>query len=306
MKKFIKKTGIVFLAVLLIMAFFKNTSFENFQDKIGQVLRTDNVNQVKSGIYSSHMILVDIDTQKIICGKAIKEKTYPASLTKIMTAVVAIEKLSDLNEKVILPESIFEKLYAENSSMAGFLPDEAVPARDLLYGTLLPSGGDAACALACHISGSEEAFVKLMNKKATKLGMKNTKFINATGLHDPEHFTTVEDMAVLLQYALKNETFEKIFTAQKYSTSPSNRHNDGITFYSTLFQKIGSEQFKGGRIIGGKTGYTREAGLCLASLAEKEGERYILITTGANGNLETAQYNISDAINIYTLYTKSQ
>ncbi|MTI57499.1 MAG: D-alanyl-D-alanine carboxypeptidase [Geosporobacter ferrireducens] len=253
-------------------------------------------------LYSPYAILVRLKDQKVVFKTGSEERIYPASLTKIMTAIVVIENISDLQKRIILPEKIFPDLYKANASMAGFLPGEEVTVVDLLYGTLLPSGADASGGLALHTSGSENEFVKQMNRKAKKLGMDNTHFTNVSGLHDDKHYTTVKDMAVLLEYALKNETFRQIFTSSRYSTASTNIHSGGITFYSTLSKKIDTYEFHGGKILGGKTGYTDEAGLCLASLAEKNGTEYILITAGAPGNPYTEQYHIMDAFTVYKKY----
>ena len=219
-----------------------------------------------------------------------------------MTAILAIENIHDLDEKIVLSQNIFDDLLNANTSMAGFYPGEEVPAIDLLYGTMLPSGADAAEGLAIQIAGSESAFVKIMNAKAQELGMMHTHFTNAIGLDDPNHYTTVSDLALLLEYALKNETFYEIFTADQYSMKPTNKHPDGITFHSTMFQSMEHPVFVGGEIIGGKTGYTENAGLCLASLAVKGGRKYLLVTMGAAGNHETEQYNVTDAFYIYNNY----
>lgn len=255
---------------------------------------------------SPYAILVSLNDngQKIIYKTRSNEKVYPASLTKIMTTIVAIENITNFQEMINIPEEIFTDLYMANASMAGFLPGEEVTAMDLLYGTLLPSGAEAAIGLANQVSGSESEFVKLMNKKGKELGMEDTHFMNVTGLHDDNHYSTVEDMAVLLEYALKNRTFRKIFTTERYYTNSTNLHPGGITFYSTLSKNIDSFEFDGGKIIGGKTGYTDEAGLCLASLAEKNGFEYILVTAGAKGNQFTEQFHVIDAFTVFEKYLK--
>lgn len=250
-------------------------------------------------LVSNNAILISLENQKVLFDKDSNEIIYPASLTKIMTAIVAIENLDDLDQSILLPADIFQPLYDENASMAGFLPDERVRVLDLLYGILLPSGAECCISISDYISGSEESFVRLMNEKATELGMENTHFTNSTGLHDPDHYTSVKDLSTLLQYALKNDTFRDIFTSSKHSTKPSSMHPDGITFYSTMFEKMTSPRFHGGTILGGKTGYTSKAGLCLASLAQINDREYILITTGAQGNHSTEQYNITDAFLVY-------
>ncbi|HEX2926777.1 MAG TPA: serine hydrolase [Ruminiclostridium sp.] len=307
-----KKFGIVIVIILLCFALFYSKdllvpgkTFNEANDKSIQKsisLIQDKRTQEYDNIYSKHMIMVDLNSRRIISEKEENEKTYPASLTKIMTAIVAIENISDLNEKIPVSQSIFDSLKGSDASMAGFLPGEKVPAVDLVYGTLLPSGAEAASALALYCAGSEEKFTGLMNEKAKALGMNNTHFTNVSGLSDPNHYTTVKDMAILLDYALQNDTFYKAFTAKKYSTSQTNKHPDGITFYSTMFQNLKNSDLEDGKILGGKTGFTSEAGLCLASLAEKEGKKYILVTTGARGDHQTKQFNIIDAFNIYNKY----
>ena len=184
--------------------------------------------------------------------------------------------------------------------MAGFQPGEEVRAIDLLYGAMLPSGAECCITLADHIAGSDHSFVKLMNKKAADLGMKNTHFENATGLHNENHYTTVKDLAILLSNALQNDTFREIFTTFRHSTPPTNKHPGGITFYSTMYERLGSQNIIDGEILGGKTGYTDKAGLCLASLAKVGKYEYILITTGAKGDHHSKQYNIIDAIAVYS------
>lgn len=251
-------------------------------------------------LHSHNAILLRLDNHKVLMEKNSDQKIYPASLTKIMTAVVAIEQLNDLQDNIQLPNSMFQELYKADASMAGFLPGEEVRASDLLYGVMLPSGAECCIGLAEHIAGSESGFVALMNKKADSLKMNNTHFTNTTGLHDDNHYTTVKDLSVLLSYTLKNKTFKEIFTSSRYSTAPTNKHPGGITFKSTLFKNLESPVFEGGSILGGKTGYTVKAGLCLASLAEKNGRDYILVTAGARGDHESEQYNIEDAYAVYS------
>lgn len=251
-------------------------------------------------LYSRNAVLVRLVDQRVLYEKNSDERVYPASLTKIMTVIIAIENLTDLNQSIKLPEEMFETLYEENASLAGFLPGETVPAIDLLYGALLPSGAECCIGLAESICGSEEAFVKLMNEKAKALGMEDTHFANTTGLHSSDHYTTVRNLSMLLEYCLQNNTFKDIFTSQKHYTAPTDLHPGGITLCSTLFQSMYSSGISDALILGGKTGYTSKAGLCLASLAKIEDEEYILVTTAAEGNHYTEQYNIMDALYVYS------
>lgn len=250
-------------------------------------------------LYSPCAILKELDSGDILASRNASERIYPASLTKIMTALLAIENTPDLDQPIRLTEELFSELYFRHASVAGFQPGESVKGRDLLYGILLPSGAECCLAFANAISGSEEAFTILMNRKAEELDMKNTRFANSTGLHEEGLYSTAEDLSILLAYALGNEEFRKVFTTSRYTTSPTDIHPDGITFTSSMFQSLDSASIPGGEILGGKTGYTSEAGLCLASLALINGREYILVTAGAAGDHQTDPYHILDAQNIY-------
>lgn len=251
-------------------------------------------------LHSPYMILVDLESGEVLSERNARDRIYPASLTKIMTAVLAIENTENMDEVITLSPDIFQNLYEENASVAGFEPEEAVRLRDLLYGILLPSGAECCLAFADKVAGSEEDFVELMNRKAESLGMENTHFCNATGLQNPDHYSTAKDISVLLQYALKNESFKEAFTCRSYTTTSSRQHPDGITFYSTMFEKMDDAEVTGGEILGGKTGYTTQAGLCLASLARLGGKEYILVTAKAEGDQQTEPFHILDAKNAYT------
>ena len=294
--------SIVFLGDRLLLA--KNSG--NIISPLPSLTKTSgsSVSIPSDSLHSPHAILVCLDDHTILMQKKGEEKIYPASLTKMMMAIVAIENMPDLQQKIKLPRSMFQDLSDADATMAGFQPDEQVRAIDLLYGTLLPSGAECCIGLANQIAGSEQNFVKMMNQKAVNLGMNNTHFANATGLHDKNHYTTVKDLATLLSYALKNNTFRKIFTSSRHTTQPTNKNPDGITFYSTLFGKMDDQGIIDGKILGGKTGYTDEAGLCLASLAKKGGQEYVLVTAGARGNHKSEQYNITDALTVYNSIVK--
>ena len=190
------------------------------------------------------------------------------------------------------------------ASMGGsqvFLEEgETQTAADLTKSIAIASANDAAVAMAEFLAGSEEAFVQKMNERAKELGMEDTNFVNASGLHDENHYSTVQDILVLLEYALKNETFYQVFTTRSYTTAPTQEYPEGITFESTMYEKKDSLEVTDGEILGGKTGFTSAAGLCLASLAEVEGQEYILVTAGAEGNHDTEPFHILDAENIYS------
>ena len=264
-------------------------------------------------LYSNHILLIRLEDFETIREYESTDTIYPASLTKIMTGILAIEALDNFDEKIIIQPEWIDRLKEQNASVAGFLPGEAVTVRDLLYATLLPSGADGAVALACRISGSEDAFARLMNEKALSLGMLHTHFKNATGLHEEGHVTTLQDMALLLDYALDNGVFRRIFTTHQYQTEATNLHEQGIFLESTLFGRLDEAEREtgglvdslgqlsgGGWILGGKTGYTPEAGLCLASVAQIHDKEYLLLTAGACGSTSTLPYHSFDALEVYS------
>lgn len=262
-----RKIGLIFLAAVLVFLLLPNKKSEVFskgkeENSLGE-------------LYSEAAILLDEEGQ-ILGRKNSEKKIYPASLTKIMTVLLSIEKLDNIREITVLREEIFPELYAQDASMA------------------------ASCvALAEGSCGSEKEFVSEMNKKAKKLVMKNTHFTNTTGLHDDNHYTTVEDLSRLLCYAMKNQDFSKIFTAFSYSVPATNKHPEGFTFFSTLSQELQKAGVKDSCILGGKTGYTSNAGLCLATAAEINGKKYFFITAHAQGSHNTEPYHVLDALSVY-------
>ncbi|MBV4431459.1 D-alanyl-D-alanine carboxypeptidase [Clostridium tyrobutyricum] len=303
-----ENSGILIFIIFLLIAViaFSVHKFIITQEKqhIFKIEMDSTVSISPDKLTSPNAILVRLKDNAILMQKNSQEKIYPASLTKIMTAIVAIENLSNLNEEIELTNYTFQGLYKADASMTGFQPGENVRAIDLLYGALLPSGAESCIGLADQIAGSEQGFVKMMNQKAADIGMDNTHFENATGLHNKNHYTTVKDMAILLSYALQNDTFREIFTSSRHSTQPTNKHPDGMTFYSTMFQELINQNTIDGEILGGKTGYTDEAGLCLASLAKVGRQEYILISAGAKGDHHSEQYNITDALAVYSSIEK--
>lgn len=252
--------------------------------------------KLKNSICSPQAILIRVNDGTILLEKNPEQRIYPASMTKIMTALLAAEEAPDLNEKVTIQKSVIDGMNNRDASMAGFLPDEQVSERDLLYGVILPSGAECCVGLADRLESTEPNFVRSMNMKAAELGLRGTHFVNTTGLHDPNHYSTVKDIAVLLDCALKNKTFRRVFTTLSYTTSPTNKHAGGVFFRSTMSRCLRSCKAGNATILGGKVGFTDQAGLCLASLAEMNGKEYILVTAGVKN---VYRGEIQDALTVY-------
>lgn len=250
-------------------------------------------------IHSKNALLYNLDEDTVLYEKNPDEKIAIASLTKLMTAVVAVENISSLDEKVKLTTKDFEGLIEANASVAGFSVGQNPTYRDLLYGLLLPSGADAALALARNVAGSRDNFVKMMNAKAKELGLVNTHFVNETGLDAEEHYSTLKEVAILFKYALKNPELNKILKKDTYTMS-----DGSFTVRSSISKNRTRYNLDMDYILGGKTGTTDNAGLCLASIASKNGTNYMLITARAPYD-KKAPYNFYDAKTIYEYFMEN-
>ena len=180
-----------------------------------------NINRVSAqpSILSKSSILIDADSGTVLAEKDANKKMYPASLTKIMTAILAIE-MGNLSDVIKVDD---DTPYEIDGSHIALEPGEMLTLKDLLYALMLPSANDAASAIAKHYGGSIEKFVKLMNDKAKELGAVNTNFVNPHGLHNNNHYTTAYDLALITRYAMKNEIFRTIVGTQKYEIQPTNK-----------------------------------------------------------------------------------
>lgn len=252
------------------------------------------------GIYSKAALLLKLDTGEEMFSLLPDQKMYPASLTKILTAIVVIENKSDVGEEVTITEEMLAGLVEAYATVAGFAVDEVTTIRDLLYALMLPSAADAANALAISTAGSLSGFVDMMNEKAAEIGMESSSFANAHGLHDENLYSTCRDMAKLLAYSLENEFFRKVFTTGSYITAETNKHSNGIRLTNSMYRGFSGSPLAKGKVIGSKTGFTTPARQCLASLAEIEDTEYILITMGAGlpGYFDD-RYHMLDAIELY-------
>lgn len=262
----------------------------------------------KNDISSDYAILIDLESNTVLASKKGDEKMYPASMTKMMTLIVAAEHAENLDDTFEMTTAITDPLFLENASVAGFLNGEQVTLRDLMYGLILPSGADCAVALAIYTAGSEAAFADMMNEKVAELGLKNTHFMNPTGLHDENQYSTCHEIALILEYALRDDFMRTVLSTYKYTTEKTPQHPDGITLYSTMQSRMYGNEAPGMFILGGKTGYTTEAGTCLASYAvkyDKDTEKEDDLKSKTPGYIFVSAHGgnvwapIFDAINMY-------
>ena len=238
-------------------------------------------------LISPYAFVYDPETGREFIDKGADDRIYPASMTKMMTAILAIENLPDTSRKITLTTAMIGGFVSNNASVAGYLTGDSPTVLDLLYGTLLPSGADCANTLAIAVSGSTPEFVELMNRKAEELSMDHTHFTNPTGLHEDDQYSTCRDMAVLMAYCSENPLFREIINTPEYTGTAVVSHPRGIKLSSTVYYSM-SRAVVGRHIdgfIGGKSGYTIPAGRCLASYAEINGMRIVSVTAQSNQEL---------------------
>ncbi len=264
---------------------------------------TDATQVLDLELYSSSALLIDLQSGTVLAEKAPDEKIYPASMTKVMTLLVAAEHLPDLDETFTMTQAIIDPLYLAGASMAGFVDGETVTMRDLLYGAVVPSGAEATEALAQAVAGSEEAFVAMMNEKAAVLGLQSTHFMNTSGLHDENHYSTVREIALILQAALQNKTCAEVLRAENYRAGKTEQHPDGLAMTNKFLYRVHHEYNLGGaEITAAKTGYTAEAMNCCASAGKTPDGRDVLCVTA---NAWTGEFCIEDHVALYTKYCGS-
>lgn len=270
-----------------------------FQQQSQGFLRT--AMTLKPEVNANFAILVDADTGLVVAEKNGSAKMYPASMTKVMTLLVACEHITDLSEKLEITQDIVDYVKKEGASNCGFKAGEQVTMLDLLYGLILPSGADAALALVRRIAGSEEQFVTLMNQKAQQLGISaTTHFTNCTGLYNDNHYSTAEDMAIIMRAASQNSVAATILTTRSYTTQANNKRTTGLSF-SNLFLKRIDTQTTGGQVNFAKTGYVAKAGNCAVSyFTAASGRHYICVTGKTSG----AWNVVSAHAALYSQYAK--
>ena len=260
---------------------------------------TDATQTLDLELYSEHAILIDLETNTVIAEKDPDAKIYPASMTKVMTALVACEQITDWDATFTMTQAIIDPLFLSDATMAGFVNGEEVSMTDLVYGALLPSGAEATEALAQTIAGSTEGFVALMNEKAAELGLTNTHFVNDSGLHDEDHYTTVREMAVILEAAMANERCRAALSAVSYTSAPTTQNPEGVAMINKFLYRIGQYELGDAAVEGAKTGFTSQAMNCCASFGiAANGKPVVCVTAHA----WTGDFCVEDHVALYTTY----
>ena len=247
-------------------------------------------------VNAEYCMLSNMDTGEILYSKNADEKLYPASITKLMTALVVCENVDDLNQTVTIDGDLLESLLGTDSSLSYIVKDEVLSIDQLLHYLLITSGNDTALVLAKYVGGTVDRFIEMMNETAAKLGMNSTRFDNPHGLPDDNHYTTVNDIHKLATAAFGVEKIKTICSYSRYQMPATNLHGERtLSTTNFLIDKTTTYFYK--YCTGGKTGYTESAGRCIVSTAEKEGMHYLSIVmnadpkyTDANGNRKRIEF----------------
>ena len=248
-----------------------------------------------SEIVSEYAVLLDMTEGRVVAAKNPHVQANPASITKVMTLLVAVENIENLQDTYTMSYKIIDPVYTQGASVTGLTSGETVTVESLLYGCILPSGADATAALADYVAGGEEAFADLMNRKALALGAQNTHFTNSSGLHSMYHKTTAMDMALIMAAAMENPTCRQVLSAREYLIPPTPQHPEGLLQTSTMFKHIGSRYTC---VQAGKTGYTDQALNTLATYTAIGGHEYVFVSMYANGSDKA----LEDAHTVYREY----
>lgn len=291
--------------ILIIGCYLLTSSFYT-------VFATPYVNEDTFDHESTNMYCIDRSNDQVLLDIRGESPCYVASLTKLMSTLLVLEHYETYDKTIMIKDPMIEGLLKQNASVAGFYIFDEPTIEDLLYGIMLPSGADAVNALAIDIAGSIDAFVDQMNEKAKDLHMDSTHFANPNGMDHKDNYSTCKDIAILFNECLNYPMFHSLLQAQTYITSPVHSNNNGIKMYSSLWSYTGLKEDPFTKdlekidivgLVGGKTGYTKEAGKCLATNLNINGMDLICVTTNAN-DLNHIQDTANIANHLFKNYQK--
>ena len=247
-------------------------------------------------VKSKTAILVSLDTGDVLYSKNEGKKCFPASITKVMTAIILMENCKDLNTKVTVSKENVESLFGSDLTVAGFVPGEKVSLDICLNTLMVNSSADSANVIVDYVEKlTGKNFIDLMNKKAKELGMKNTNYVNATGMHHKNHYTTAEDLVKLCTYAVDVPKLLDICSQAVYYIPKTNKHEKRMVVTTNFLINIATTMYYP-YVKGIKTGFTDPAGRCVASTASKDGYNYLCIVLGGDDLTRT---EFSDSKNLY-------
>lgn len=254
-------------------------------------------------INAEFCVLANTDTGVVLYSKNADERLYPASVTKLLTALVVCDSVADYDETVTIDGDLIDTLLGTDSSLSYIVRDEVLTIDQLLHYLLITSGNDTALVLAKHVGGTIDRFIEMMNEKAIELGMNSSHFANPHGLPDSDHYTTANDIYKLASAAFKVDEIKDICSFARYTIPATNMHGERV-IANTNFLIDPSTMYYYKYCTGGKTGYTDSAGRCLVSTAEKDGMHYLCVMMKAdpefvNSSGEYERIEFSDSKRMY-------
>lgn len=251
---------------------------------------------------SASAVLIDLDTGEVVCARDADALIYPASMTKILTLLVASEQITDRSATFTITEDITDLTFSESLSSVFWQVGETVTVADLEYGTILPSGADAAIGLARLAAGSEEEMVGLMNDRIRQMGLsEGAHFSNVTGMHAEDNLCTVIDMAMILKAAVEEAHVLDVLQTREYTATETPEHPNGVYMFNLFLDRTDLRTELAGTIVCAKTGYTQEALNCAASyFISDSGKHYVCVTALGRGSRRVVQ----DHVNLYDAYAR--
>ncbi len=267
------KRIIIYLSIIAIL--FSNIQYVQGEEENKKIVEATATYPEAPEINGHSAVLIDIDTGAILYSKNPHEKMYPASITKIMTTLLAVENLA-MEDTFTFSQDILNAL-PWDAAKYGYVAGEEVGIRDLIYVLMLRSANEVAIGLGMKIAGSEEEFAKLMTAKAKEIGAVNTNFVNATGLHDDNHYTTAYDMALIALEAMDNSTFASVWGNPSYIVNPTSVEPDVVRIWNRHNMLVSRQAAYYSYAKGGKTGYTDEAGRTLVTYASRDGRNLMCV-----------------------------
>ena len=278
-------------------SFFKGYKVDYMETNVAHL--NSNNKEKEDFVASSYAVLLDLDTGKVIAGRGAKTRMFPASMTKILTVLVAAEHIKSLDDEYEINEGIVKYVLENDCSNVGLDVGDKQTVKDLMYGTILKSGADAAIGLAEYVAGSQEAFVELMNQKVAELGLSGSAhFTNCVGIFDEDLYCTPLDIAIILKAAEENKLCHEILSTKEYTTSPTKAAPNGINISNLFIRRIEDKDTLG-TVLGAKTGYVHQAGSCAASYeVSATGKHYICVTAKSWSSWRC----IYDHVAIYTSF----
>lgn len=292
-----KKTTAILLAFLLIFTFSISSQATETTEATTEHPETTEYPDDPSrepDLVSNAAIVMDAATGQILYEKNAYDKKYPASITKILTTILALDNNANFNDTITMSENAIWGIERDSTNI-GLDVGEKVTVEDCIYATMVKSANECAYAIAEYVAGDLESFAKLMNEKAKEIGCEHTNFVTPNGLHDDNHYTTAYDMALITKYALQNDTFRQIAGTLSYTVPPTNLSEESVEIWNGNKMINTSTSYYYEFCEGGKTGYTTKANNTLVTFAKKDGLELICVILDCDG----AQYAYTDSRALY-------